>query len=220
MTSHDPGAGTLRTGALKLEPESAPAPVRPRTSTGNSIRPAMIVLGLAVLILGLFAGLGLGTSHQNSPVHTKTAPHAVPGSSLLAVPAASVLSVIVKGGEPPSDIVNAVSVPAGSLRIAQQNNSGSAGQFDSQITLRADAPQGALLTFFASAMRQQGWQIFDRGPAANDPGATEVLGKLAGSDGWYWEMGAVIPPTTFGPGAPPAGQTDVTIRLFQQPDQF
>jgi hypothetical protein len=33
-------------------------------------------------------------------------------------------------------------------------------------------------------------------------------------------MGAVISPTTFGPGAPPAGQTDVTIRLFQQPDQI
>ena len=220
MTPHDSGAGTLRTGALKLEPEAAPAPVRPRTSTGNSLRPAMVVLGLAVLILGLFAGLGLATSHQNAAVHTNTAPRAVPGSTLLAVPAAHVLSVIIKGGEPPSDIVDAVSVPADSVRVSQQNNSGSAAQFDSQIGLRATDSQGALLTFFASDMRQQGWQIFDRGPAANDPGATEVLGKLAGSDGWYWEMGAVISPTTFGPGAPPAGQTDVTIRLFQQPDQF
>jgi hypothetical protein len=180
----------------------------------------MIVLGLAVLILGLFAVLGIVTTHPNAPVHTSSAPRAVPGSPLLAVPGAHALSVIVKGGEPPSDIVNAVSVPAGSVRIAQRNNSGSADQFDSQVVLRSDASQGALLTFFASAMKQQGWQIFDRGPAANDPGATEVLGKLAGSDGWYWEMGAVIAPTTFGPGAPPAGQTNVTIRLFQQPDQF
>ena len=220
MTPHDSGTGTLRTAALKLEPEAAPAPVRPRTSTGNSLRPAMVVLGLAVLILGLFAGLGVATSHQNAAVHTNTAPRAVPGSTLLAVPAAHVLSVIIKGGEPPSDIVDAVAVPADSVRVSQQNNSGSAAQFDSQIGLRAAASQGALLTFFASDMRQQGWQIFDRGPAANDPGATEVLGKLAGSDGWYWEMGAVISPTTFGPGAPPAGQTVVTIRLFQQPDQF
>ncbi len=52
-------------------------------------------------------------------------------------------------------------------------------------------------------MKLQGWQIFDKGPAANDPGALEVLGKLAGTDGYYWEMGATISPTTFGPGAPP-----------------
>jgi hypothetical protein len=77
-----------------------------------------------------------------------------------------------------------------------------------------------LLTFFASAMKEQGWQVFDRGPAANDPGATEVLGKLAGTDGWYWDMGAIIPPTSFGPGAPAGGQTDVTIRLYQESDQF
>jgi hypothetical protein len=218
MTPHDSGTGTLHTGAPQLEPEATP--VRPRTSTGTTLRPAMIVLGLAVLILGLFATLGLVTSHQNAPVRISSAPHTVPGSSLLAVRADHLLSVIVKGGEPPSDIVNAVSVPAGAVRISHQDNSGSAGPYDTQIGLRSGASQGALLTFFAAAMRQQGWQVFDRGPAANDPGAAEVLGKLAGSDGWYWEMGAVIAPTSFGPGAPAGGETDVTIRLFQQPDQF
>jgi hypothetical protein len=218
MTSRDSGIGTLRTGALPLEPEAAP--VRPRTSTGNSLRPAMVVLGLAVLILGLFAVLGLVTSSHNAPVHSSSAPHAVPGTSLLAVPAAHVLSVIVQNGEPPSDIVNAVSVPEGTVRVSKQNNSGSADQFDSQVSLRADVSQGALLSFCAAAMHQQGWQVFDKGPAANNPGAVEVLGKLAGSDGWYWEMGAVIPPTTFGAGAPAGGQTVFTIRLFQQPDNF
>jgi hypothetical protein len=180
----------------------------------------MIVLGLAVLILGLFAVLGLVTSNQNAPVRTSSAPRAVPGTSLEAVPADHVLRVIEQGGEPPADIINAVFVPEGTVRVSSQNNSASADQFDSQVGLRSDASQGALLTFFAAVMRQQGWQVFDRGPAANDPGAVEVLGKLAGSDGWYWEMGAVIPPTTFGPGAPAGGQTDFTIRLFQQPDQF
>ena len=58
----------------------------------------------------------------------------------------------------------------------------------------------------------------DRGPAANNPGALEVLGKLAGSDGYYWEMGAVIPPTTFSAGGPAHGQTDYTVRLFQVSD--
>jgi hypothetical protein len=216
MTPHDSGTDTLRTSPLTAGPE----PVRPQTGSGNSLRPAMIVLGLAVLILGFFVGLGLLTSQPNAPVRTGSTPHTVPGSPLQAVPAAGVLAPIINGGEPPSDIINAVSVPAGAVRISQQNNSGSAGQFDAQIGLRSDASQGALLTFFAAAMREQGWQIFDRGAAANDPGATEVLGKLAGSDGWYWDMGAIISATTFGPGAPAGGQTDVTIRLFQESDQF
>ena len=56
-------------------------------------------------------------------------------------------------------------------------------------------------------MKAQGWQIFGTGPADHDPGAFEVLGKKAGSDGFYWEMGAVVSATTFGPDAPPAGQT-------------
>jgi hypothetical protein len=218
MTPHDSGTGTLQTGALPLEPDAAP--VRPRTSSGNSLRPAMIVLGLAVLILGLFAGLAVVTSHGNAPVQSSTAPRAVPGSPLLAVPAARVLSAIVDGGEPPSDIINAVLVPKDAVLISHQDNSASAGQFDSQVVVRSTASQGALLTFFASAMKEQGWQVYDRGPAANDPGATEVLGKLAGTDGWYWVMGAVIAPTSFGPGAPAGGQTDVTIRLYQESDQF
>jgi hypothetical protein len=84
--------------------------------------------------------------------------------------------------------------------------------------MRSDDSQGALLTFFAAEMHQQGWQVFDKGPAANDPTSLEVLGKLAGSDGYFWEMGATISPTTFGHGAPPAGETNFTVRLLQQND--
>jgi hypothetical protein len=67
-------------------------------------------------------------------------------------------------------------------------------------------------------MRLQGWHVFDRGAAANDPGALEVLGRLAGTDGYYWEMGATISPTTFTRGGPARGQTDFTIRLLQESD--
>jgi hypothetical protein len=104
------------------------------------------------------------------------------------------------------------------VRISHQNNASGAGQFDAQVTLRSTDSQGALLTFFAATMHQQGWQVFDKGAAANNPGALEVLGKLAGTDGYYWEMGATISPTRFGHGAPPSGETDFTIRLLQQND--
>ncbi len=84
--------------------------------------------------------------------------------------------------------------------------------------MRSDDTQGALLNFYASEMRQLGWAVFDKGAAANDPHALEVLGKLAGTDGYYWQMGATISPTTFGQGAPATGETQFTIRLFQQSD--
>jgi hypothetical protein len=177
----------------------------------------MTVLILAVVILGVFVTIGIVSSHQPATVRTNAGAGPVPGSSLRAEGAARALSVISQGGEPPANIVNAVVLPAGSVRVAHQDN-GAGGQYDQQVTLRSASSQGALVTFFAAALRQQGWQIFDRGPAAHAPGTIEVLGKLAGSDGYYWEIGALVPPTTFGPGAPATGDTDYTVRLFQVGD--
>jgi len=222
MTLHD----TERSG-LGLGSETQP--VRPPTSTGTSLRPALIVVALAALILGLFALFALLTSNRSSNVKSSAPTHAVAGSGLLAVSADHALAPIVSAGEPPADILNTVFIPAGALRTSHQNNSASGGQYDAQIGLRSNASQGSLLAFFAADMRRQGWQVFDQGAAANDPGATEVLGKLAGSDGWYWEMGVVVQPTTFGSGASAtgagsgasaSGRTDFTLRLFQQSDQF
>jgi hypothetical protein len=209
MTLHDTEEST---------PQTAPAPVRPPVGPGFSMKPAMIVLGLAVLILGVFIVAGILTSSPVQTTKTDKAPSAVPGSSVRALPAAPDLSVITASGQPPSNILNAVSIPTGAVRISHQNNSAASDQYDAQIGLRSDDSQGALQAFYARDMKRQGWQIFEQGPADHDPGGTEVLGKLAGSDGFYWEMGAVISRTTFGPHDPPAGLTDFTIRLFQVPD--
>jgi hypothetical protein len=102
--------------------------------------------------------------------------------------------------------------------VSHQNNSAAADQYDAQIGLRSDASQGALEDFYHQDMRKQGWQVFDVGPADHDPGALEVLGTKAGSDGFYWEMGAVVSRTAFGPHDPPHGTTSFIVRLFQVPD--
>lgn len=210
MTLHDADTRSAETADAE--------PLRPPTPGGFSIRPAMVVLGLAVLIVAVFVTLGVLSTQSPAPVKTSGAPSAVAGSTLRAEPAADALQPIVGAGEPPSNIINAVTVPVGSVRISHQNNAAGAGQFDAQVTMRSTNSQAALLTFFAATMRQQGWQVFDKGAAANNPGALEVLGKLAGTDAYYWEMGATIAPTTFGAGAPPAGETDFTVRLLQQND--
>jgi hypothetical protein len=209
---------TLPDAPTRLEEPAGAAPQRPPTPGGFSMRPAMILPGLGILILAVFITLGIVTSQSTAPVKTSGAPSVVPGSSLRAEPAGHALAPITVLGEPPSNIVNAVRVPTGSVRLSHQNNAAGAGQFDAQVVLRSDDSQGALLNFYASEMHQQGWQVFDRGPAANDPGALEVLGKLAGTDGYFWEMGATISPTTFGAGAPAHGETHFTIRLLQQND--
>ncbi len=212
MTLHD-----TETDARPEQP-AAPAPKRPPTPGGFSMRPAMVVLGLAVLILAVFITIGIVFSQSPARVRSSSAPDRVAGTSLQAVPATHALAPIVGSGEPPSNIVNAVFVPVGSVRIGHQNNAAESGQYDSQVELRSTDSQGALLGFFAADMHQQGWQVFDQGPAANDPGALEVLGKLAGDDGYYWEMGATIKQTGFGNGAPPAGWTVFTVRLLQESD--
>ena len=210
MTLHQAETGTPPGRDVEAPPQ------RPPSARGISIRPAMTVLVLGLVILGVFVTIAIVSSHQPATVLTHRALAPVPGSSLRPVPAATQLSVINQGGEPPANVVNAVVLPAGSARTAHQANSG--GQYDAQATFRSTASQGALIGFFAAALQQQGWQIFSQGPAAHQPGTTEVLGKLPGSDGYYWEIGALVPPTSFGHGAAAGGETDFTIRLFQVPD--
>ena len=126
----------------------------------------MIVVGLAALILVGFVAIGPG--HQRRPGTDRyleeypgvRAPRFVPSG------AAPALSVITRSGEPPSNILNAVSLPEGSTRVSHQTNSASADQFDAQIGLLSDDSQGAIRTFYLSDMKAQGWQIFETGPAA------------------------------------------------------
>ena len=194
------------------------APVLPPPRAGFSMRQAMIVPALGVLILVVFVTIGLVTTKPVTLTNTSKNLVEVPGTPLRATRADAALSVITTSGEPPPNIVNAVSIPQGAVRVSHQNNSAASDQYDEQINLVVNDSQGALLNFYLLDMKHQGWQVFQHGPADHDPGALEVLGKKAGSDGFYWEMGAVIPPTTFGDGAPASGHTQFTIRLFQVPD--
>ena len=193
-------------------------PQRPAASGGISLRPAMIVVGLAALILVLFVTIGIVSTQSPAAVRHSKTEEAVPGVSLRAVQAARSLSQIASGGEPPNNILNAVDLPAGSVRVSHQINTAGAGQYDAQVTFSSTDSQAALIAFYAADMKSQGWQISDKGAARNDPGALEVLGKLAGSDGYYWQMGATVNATTFPAGGPPRGTTNFTVRLFQAPD--
>ncbi len=194
------------------------APLRPPPRAGFNMKAAMIVPGIGLLILVLFVGAGFLTSNSVQETRSSTSSFAVPGTPVRAVPAVHDLKVITVSGQPPGNILNAVSIPLGAKRVSFVNNTQSAQQYDAQISLKVNESQAALEAFYKSVMKKQGWQIFSTGPADHDPGAFDILGKKAGSDGFFWEMGAVISPTTFGAGAPARGTTPFTVRLFQQPD--
>ena len=210
---------TMHRDAPMEEAVEGDEPPRLPPRPGFSIRAAMIVPGIGVLILALFIGAEFLTSNPVQPTKTSTHAFSVPGTPLRAVPGVHALKVITTAGQPPSNIINAVSIPDGARRTSDENNSAaSQGAYDAQITLTADESQAALETFYSKVMKKQGWQILSTGPADHLAGGLEVLGKKAGSDGFYWEMGAVIAPTSFGHGAPATGATSFTLELLQEQD--
>jgi len=212
MTVHDTSRVTTADG-------DDATPQRPPTRKGYSIKAAMIVPGIGAGIIVVFIALGVVTSNPVQPAKISSRPFSVPGTSVRARPAVKDLKVITKSGQPPGNIVNAVSVPANAKLVSHQNNSASEqGSYDAQITLTADDSQAAVENFYSKVLKKQGWQIISTGPADHQPGALEVLGKKAGSDGFYWEVGAVVSATTFGANAPAAGSTSFSLELYQQPD--
>jgi hypothetical protein len=203
--------------------EAAPPTPRqsepPRPPARFSMRAAMIVPGIGALILILFIGAEFLTSNPVQKTKTSTRSFSVPGTPLEAVPAVHDLKVITLSGQPPGNIINSVAVPSGARLTGHANNTASAqGVYDAQINLRADESQAVLETFYKQDMKKQGWQIISTGPADHVTGGLEVLGKKAGSDGFYWELGAIISPTSFGAGTPAAGATSFSLELIQEQD--
>ncbi len=194
-------------------------PPRPPPRKAYSMRLAMIVPGIGLLILVLFIGAEFLTSNPVQTTKTSTGAFSVPGTPLRAEPAVHALKVITVSGQPPGNIINAASIPEGSTRTSFTNNSAaSQGAYDARITLRDNESQAALENFYKLVMKKQGWQIVSTGPADHVTGGLEVLGKKAGSDGFYWEMGAVISPTSFGAGTPSTGATSYALELIQVQD--
>jgi hypothetical protein len=202
---------------------------RPPVRSGPGLRPALIVVGIAIVVLLLF-GIGAAVSNTGTGTPTRsTTASSVPGSPLLAVPGAAALRPIEQPGSPPGNILDAVSIPQGSAKVSVIDTSGSVDQYDESMVFSVPASQAELIGFFRTEMARAGWNVFSSGPATGQPGI-EVLGQKAGNDGWYWEMGAIVRPTQFasnGTTDPSAGTqgsaggsdtTQFVIRLFQVPD--
>lgn len=208
------GVGDGGPTAAEGRPPTAPAPRRRPT-----MRPALVVVAVAAVIV-----LGFGLLAAFSPPSSRNPPPSTPvrvaGTPLRAVPAVGALAPIEHPGTPPADIVDALSLPRGAVAHAHRDLNTSSTQYDQQMRFTVRADEADVVDFYKVRLKATGWSVFDTNPVAGQPGAVEVLAQKGGSDGWYWEVGAVVSPTAFTGHGSGGGQTTAfTLRLFQQSDQ-
>lgn len=187
---------------------------------GPSLRPALIVLGAAALIFTLGTAIALlgGKTAQTTTLKGLVRP--VPGVRLRAVPASSALAHIEASGQPPTNIVAALTVPAGSRYLGARGAAAPLDQFDRSVRLEVGAPGAEVVHFYEVELSRAHWVLAaDRSTGA---GIHELLGQQAGSDGYQWLVGITITdqsPTVapaLGGGGQSAASCTVEIRLEQQ----
>jgi hypothetical protein len=199
------------------EPPSDAEPVDPehRTYQPMSVRgPAIVILGIAVFILlaGVLASALISGSSPTETLRSVT----IPGKTVVPLtPATTALHSIVGSGEPPADILGNLAVPAGSTVRGTLDSDQNSGQFDRTVSFTSGtlAPPQLVDTFHA-LLAKLGWQVIytGAGTGAHGGNGTEVLAKRGSGDGFYWEVGVVVSPTTS------AGITPYSVELFQLPD--
>jgi hypothetical protein len=212
----EPSSGHDRPRGLRASPRDPKLPPDGPELPGPSVKLALIVVLLAVgiVVVGLIAMVAWGsTKPASAPSSVATAK----GSPIAAIPAAPDLAPLVSGGEPPNDIVNALVLPKGSVAGAVIDDTDSAESYDEERIFTLGAAEQKIITFFEVELPAQGWHVESTGPPKNLPGF-EVLAQRAGSDGYYWEVGAVISPTAFSGPNKSISATQFEFRLFQVND--
>jgi hypothetical protein len=174
--------------------------------------PALIVLGLAVIILlGGVAAAALSSS--SNPTFSIRQVTLDDGTTVHLVPATIKLHAIVDNSEPPADIIGNLGIPEESTVTRILNSDRHTAQFDRTAKLSSQLAQPQVVEAYRRMLRAVAWKIIYEGPAPQGvAGATEVLAKLGSSDGFYWEVGVVVSPTTS------AGATRYSVEVLETPD--
>ncbi|MHB8244871.1 MAG: hypothetical protein ACYDGN_05855 [Acidimicrobiales bacterium] len=190
-----------------------------RRSGGPSLRPAMIILAVAVFIVLGGTVLALVGGSTARPGTSTGIASAVPGSRLRAQGARTFLAHISSQGEPPANIVDALAVPAGSRYLGRFNADRGVSQFDRKVKFSVAAPESEVRTFYLKFLSQQKWVL--ESLSARSANSTEIIAQRSGTDGYEWRVGLIatstsplISPALAG-GGPAAPETTVTMALYQ-----
>jgi hypothetical protein len=174
--------------------------------------PALIVLGIAVFIVitGVVASALDSGSSPTLSLKSVTIPD---GTVVHLGPASVAMKKIVSAGEPPADILGNLAVPTDSTFTRFVNADQGQTQFDRTVYFHTGLSSEQLVDTYRSVFSKLGWKVIYAGSGAERASSnTEVLAKKGSGDGFYWEAGVVISPTTS------AGTTPYSIELFELPD--
>ena len=175
---------------------------RPPLTTTTSILPAMIVIGVAVLTLGIFLVINLATSQKVTSTSTSVA--IVGGLNL--DPSNPALRACAQGGSPPGNIAGSLVLPVATTSTGPAiHANGGAGDFDCLRHLSSAAGAGQILGFYRARLESQGWTLFSSG---SPHAIAQLLFQKAGSDTFYWVVGVTINART-------DTSTSWTFRIYQ-----
>ncbi|HWD96694.1 MAG TPA: hypothetical protein VG246_09765 [Acidimicrobiales bacterium] len=188
-------------------PGPSPAPKPPVTTT-TSIWPAAAILGLAVVMLGVFLLVDFVTSKGVVPPPT-TIPTVVGGLTRDTDPGPA-LKYCLQSEEVPSNIDSAFVVPVSTVPRSGANTPDlGAGEYDCYEPMStANATSGAILSFFNAQLEARGWSLFSKGASNGEP---QSLFQKAGSDGFYWEIGVTVTKSS-------SSKVDWTFEIYQNSD--
>jgi hypothetical protein len=188
-------------------PEVPPAP-RPPLTTTTSLWPAGVILGLAVVMLGVFMLVDFATNKGVVTVPT-TIPTVVGGLPLDAS-AGPALKYCLQSEEVPSNIDSVFIVPEHTVARPGANTPDlGAGEYDCYEPMRTSgASSGSLIKFFDTQLEARGWSLFSKGSSSGKP---QSLFQKAGDDGFYWEAGVTVYKST-------PTYIDWTFTIYQNSD--
>ncbi|MGA2836171.1 MAG: hypothetical protein ABSF84_06200 [Acidimicrobiales bacterium] len=174
--------------------------------------PLLIVLGLAVVILvgGVVAS---ALSSGSNPVFTLRQVTLSDGTVVALSPAGVKMKAIESNDEPPADILGNLGVPTASKVTGVVDSDQNASQFDRTVDFDSRLAQSQVSETYTLLLKDVGWKILYSGPAAQSAaGTNEVLAQKGSGDGFYWETGVVVSPTTS------AGTTPYSVEVYETPD--
>jgi hypothetical protein len=184
-----------------------------RTYQAVSTRgPALIVLGIAVFIV-VIGTVGSILDSGSKPTSAVRSISIADGTVVHLTPATTAMKSIVSAGQPPADILGNLAVPSGSPVVRTVDTDQNETQFDRTVYFTTGLSTDQVADVYKRLLPRLGWSvIYDGDGAQRESQATEVLAKRGSGDGFYWEVGAVVSPTTS------AGITPFSLEVFEIPD--
>jgi hypothetical protein len=171
--------------------------------------PAIIVVGIAAFILvgGVLATILTAGNNPVLALHSIRIPD---GTVVQLTPATTALKPIISS-EPPADILSALAVPTGSVARHWINIDQNQTQYDRSVSFTTGLSSDQVVDVYKTGLPKLGWKLSYQGQGTfNGVSGTEMLARRASGDGYYWEVGVIVPPATS------SGVTPFTIVVLEQ----